>query len=56
MKESRRIELEQMLDTAEASGDAKQIRAVRRTIDRVSDQLFGNAGTGAFIVGPDKTT
>ena len=36
MKESRRIELEQMLDAAEASGDAKQIRAVRRTIDRVS--------------------
>lgn len=34
MKESRRIELEQMLDAAEASGDAKQIRAVRRTIDR----------------------
>ena len=24
--------------------------------DRVSDQLFGNAGTGAFIIGPDKTT
>ena len=24
--------------------------------DRVSGQLFGNAGTGAFIVGPDKTT
>lgn len=23
--------------------------------DRVSGQLFGNAGTGAFIVGPDKT-
>lgn len=34
MKELRRIELEQMLDAAEASGDAKQIRAVRRTIDR----------------------
>ena len=24
--------------------------------DRVSGQLFGNAGTGAFIIGPDKTT
>ena len=23
--------------------------------DRVSGQLFGNAGTGAFIIGPDKT-
>lgn len=22
--------------------------------DRVSGQLFGNAGTGAFIIGPDK--
>jgi hypothetical protein len=22
--------------------------------DRVSGQLFGNAGTGAFVVGPDK--
>ena len=24
--------------------------------DRVSGQLFGNQGTGAFIIGPDKTT
>ena len=24
--------------------------------DRVSGQLFGNSGTGAFIIGPDKTT
>lgn len=24
--------------------------------DRVSGELFGNAGTGSFIVGPDKTT
>lgn len=24
--------------------------------DRVSGQLFSNAGTGEFIVGPDKTT
>ena len=24
--------------------------------DRISGQLFGNAGTGAFIIGPDKTT
>ena len=24
--------------------------------DRASGQLFGNAGTGAFIIGPDKTT
>ena len=24
--------------------------------DRVSGQLFRNAGTGAFIIGPDKTT
>ena len=23
--------------------------------DRVSGQLFGNAGTGAFVIGPDKT-
>ena len=23
--------------------------------DRVSGDLFGNAGTGAFIIGPDKT-
>ena len=23
--------------------------------DRISGQLFGNAGTGAFIIGPDKT-
>ena len=23
--------------------------------DKVSGQLFGNAGTGAFIIGPDKT-
>lgn len=34
MKELRRIELEQMLDAALESGDAKRIRAVRRTIDR----------------------
>ena len=25
------------------------------TYDRVSGQLFGNQGTGAFIIGPDKT-
>ena len=24
--------------------------------DRASGQLFGNAGTGAFVIGPDKTT
>ena len=24
--------------------------------DRVSGELFGNSGTGAFIIGPDKTT
>lgn len=24
--------------------------------DRVSGQLFGNQGTGAFVIGPDKTT
>lgn len=24
--------------------------------DRVSGQLYRNAGTGAFIIGPDKTT
>lgn len=24
--------------------------------DRVSGELFGNAGTGAFVIGPDKTT
>jgi hypothetical protein len=23
--------------------------------DKVSGQLFGNAGTGSFILGPDKT-
>lgn len=23
--------------------------------DNVSKQLFGNAGTGAFVIGPDKT-
>ena len=26
------------------------------TYDRVTGELFGNAGTGAFIIGPDKTT
>lgn len=34
MKESRRIELEQMLDEAFAEGDERKISAVRRTIDR----------------------
>ena len=24
--------------------------------DKISGQLFGNAGTGAFVIGPDKTT
>ena len=24
--------------------------------DRISGQLFGNAGTGAFVIGPDKTS
>ena len=24
--------------------------------DRISGQLFGNAGTGSFVIGPDKTT
>ena len=24
--------------------------------DKVSGQLFGNSGTGAFVIGPDKTT
>ena len=24
--------------------------------DKVSDQLYRNAGTGAFVIGPDKTT
>ena len=24
--------------------------------DRISGQLFGNSGTGAFVIGPDKTT
>ena len=24
--------------------------------DRVSGQLFSNQGTGAFVIGPDKTT
>ena len=30
--------------------------AVGYIYDRVSGKLFGNAGTGAFIIGPDKTT
>ena len=25
------------------------------TYDRIAGQLFGNSGTGAFIIGPDKT-
>ena len=29
--------------------------AVGSLFDRVSGQLFGNAGTGAFTIGPDKT-
>jgi hypothetical protein len=28
--------------------------AVGYLYDRVSDELFGNAGTGAFVIGPDK--
>ena len=28
--------------------------AVGYMYDRVSGQLFGNAGTGAFVIGPDK--
>lgn len=34
MKETRRLELEQMLDAAYATGDMKHVEAVRRTIDR----------------------
>lgn len=34
MLEKRRLELEQMLDNAYATGDAKRVEAVRRTIDR----------------------
>ena len=34
MKESRRLELQAMLDDARASGDAARIEAVRYTIDR----------------------
>lgn len=33
-----------------------RIGAVGYFYDRVSGQLFGNDGTGAFIIGPDKTT
>lgn len=29
--------------------------AVGYMYDRVSGELFGNAGTGAFVIGPDKT-
>ena len=32
-----------------------RVGAVGYIYDRVSDQLYGNAGTGAFIIGPDKT-
>lgn len=34
MLEKRRLELEQMLDAAYATGDMKRVEAVRRTIDR----------------------
>lgn len=34
MQEKRRLELEQMLDDAYATGDARRIESVRRTIDR----------------------
>ena len=30
--------------------------AVGYMYDSVTNQLFGNAGTGAFVIGPDKTT
>ena len=33
-----------------------RIGAVGYFYDRVSGQLFGNSGTGAFVIGPDKTT
>ena len=29
--------------------------AVGYLYDRVSGELFGNAGTGEFLIGPDKT-
>ena len=32
-----------------------RVSSVGYLYDRVSGELFGNAGTGAFIVGPDKT-
>ena len=31
-------------------------RSIGYMYDRVSGQLFGNQGTGDFIIGPDKTT
>ena len=33
-----------------------RVGSVGYMFDRVSGQLFGNASTGAFIIGPDKTT
>ena len=33
-----------------------RVGSVGYMYDRVSGQLFGNAGTGSFIIGPDKTT
>lgn len=47
--------------TSEATGQHFDLLPVRKgnigyMYDRVSGELFGNAGTGAFIIGPDKTT
>ena len=38
-----------------SSADNYLADAVGYLFDRVSGQLFGNAGTGAFTIGPDKT-
>ena len=47
--------------TSEATGQHFDILPVRvgtvgYMYDRVSGELFGNSGTGDFVVGPDKTT
>ena len=46
--------------TSEATGQHFDLLPVRKgnigyMYDRVSGELFGNAGTGDFIIGPDKT-
>ena len=50
------IEYIRIIADGEIVRDAKAVRkdGVGYLYDRVSDQLFGNAGTGEFIIGPDK--